>query len=316
VAADVLAMPWEKVEVAWGNTGKGLPWTCMSVGSQTTHAMTRANHAGAMDAKRKLQEFAARDLGGAPDDYDLGNERVYRKGQPGRALTYAQAAERAIQLGRRYDGHELPPDIHPVTKNAAAGLVGLGLMGVAKDTYPRDGATYSFVAGFAEVEVDLETGAVRLVDFLSVGDVGLVVNPRSLVAQINGGVCLGIAHALCQRLVYDRTTGCTARRFAAIAADDPGRTPRCPRRHWAFPSEPRSAPGRGRAAGGRWAGAVPVYRRCGRRGCVPPGARDVRRGADVDHAWPADARAPPRAYLERFSWLPFCPRRRSSSCSS
>ena len=66
VAADVLAMPWEKVEVIWGNTGKHLPWTCLSVGSQTTHAMTRANYAGAMDAKRKLQEIAAMDLGGGP----------------------------------------------------------------------------------------------------------------------------------------------------------------------------------------------------------------------------------------------------------
>jgi CO/xanthine dehydrogenase Mo-binding subunit len=214
VAADELAMPWEKVEVVWGDTGKGLPWTCMSVGSQTTHAMTRANHAGAMDARRKLQEIAARDLGGAPDDYELANERVSRKGQPGRALTYAQAATRAIQLGGRFDGHELPSDIHPVTKTAAAGLAGLGLMGVAKDTYPRDGDTYSFVAGFAEVEVDLETGAVSLVDFLSVGDVGVVVNPRSLVAQMNGGVCLGIAHALCQRLVYDPHYGLSlARRF-------------------------------------------------------------------------------------------------------
>ena len=99
VAADVLAMPWERVEVIWGNTSQGLPWTCMSVGSQTTHAMTRANHAGAMDARRKLQEIAARDLGGAPDDYELGDERVFRKGQPGRALTYAQAARRAIALG-------------------------------------------------------------------------------------------------------------------------------------------------------------------------------------------------------------------------
>jgi CO/xanthine dehydrogenase Mo-binding subunit len=214
VAADVLAMPWEKVEVVWGNTAKGLPWTCLSVGSQTTHAMTRANHAGAMDAKRKLQEIAARDLGGVADDYDLGNERVYRKGQPGRALTYAQAATRAIALGGRYDGHELPADIHAVTKAAATQLAGLGLMGVAKDTYPRDGETYGFVAGFAEVEVDVETGAVTLVDFLSVGDVGVAINPRSLTAQLNGGVCLGIAHALYQRLVYDPHYGLSlARRF-------------------------------------------------------------------------------------------------------
>src|SRR6185295_4323467 len=47
VAADVLAMPWEKVEVNWGSTAKHIPWTCMSVGSKTTHAMTRANMAGA-----------------------------------------------------------------------------------------------------------------------------------------------------------------------------------------------------------------------------------------------------------------------------
>ena len=121
VAAEVLAMPWEKVEVVWGDTGKDLPWTCLSVGSQTTHAMTRANYAGAMDAKRKLQEIAARDLGGSPDDYELGDERVYRRGAPARGLSYAQAARRAIELGGRYDGHEVPDDINPMTKRVGGG---------------------------------------------------------------------------------------------------------------------------------------------------------------------------------------------------
>jgi xanthine dehydrogenase molybdenum-binding subunit len=214
VAADVLEMPWEKVVVNWGDTSKGLPWTCLSVGSQTTHAMTRANHAGAMDAKQKLTEIAARDLGGAPDDYTIGNERVFRKGNPSRGLTYAQAATRAIALGGTFDGHDVPADIHAVTKAAVALNTGLGLMGVAKDVYPRDGDTYSFVAGFAEVEVDVETGVVTLVDFLSVGDVGTVVNPRSLIAQLNGGCCLGIAHAMYQKLVYDPHYGLSlARRF-------------------------------------------------------------------------------------------------------
>ena len=88
----------------------------MSVGSQTTHAMTRANLAGAVDARLKLQEIAAKDLGGAPQDYVLGNERVYRRDNPSRGLTYAQAAQRAIELGGKFDGHELPADIHPMTK--------------------------------------------------------------------------------------------------------------------------------------------------------------------------------------------------------
>jgi CO/xanthine dehydrogenase Mo-binding subunit len=176
--------------------------------------MTRANHAGAMDAKRKLQEIAARDLGGSPEDYELGNERVYRKGNPGQGLTYARAASRAIELGGRFDGHELPAEIHAVTKAAATALAGLGLMGVAKDTYPRDGNTFSFVIGFAEVEVDVETGKTALVDYLGVGDVGTVVNPRSLGGQIQGGCCLGIGHALVQNIVYDQQYGLPlAKRF-------------------------------------------------------------------------------------------------------
>jgi xanthine dehydrogenase molybdenum-binding subunit len=207
VAAEVLDVPWEKVEVIWGDTGKHLPWTCPSVGSQTTHGMTRANYAGAMDARRKLQEIAARDLGGAPDEYEIGGERVYRRGAPARGMSYAQAARRAIELGGKYDGHALPEDINPMTRESATSLTGLGLMGVAKDNHPRDGVTYSFVIGFAEVEVDVETGQTTLVDFLAVGDVGTVINPRSLLAQIKGGACLGIAHALFQKSVVDPRYG-------------------------------------------------------------------------------------------------------------
>jgi xanthine dehydrogenase molybdenum-binding subunit len=207
VAADVLAMPWDKVEVAWGDTSKHLPWSCMSVGSQTTHAMTRASLAGAEDAKAKLLALAARDFGGAPQDYAIGNERVYSKANPARGLSYGQAAARAIALGGVFDGHELPQDIHAITKAAAAALAGLGVMGIAKDNYPRDGDTYSFVVGFAEVEVDVETGETRLIDYVGVGDIGTVINPRSLRAQILGGSCLGIGHALMQKWVYDQHYG-------------------------------------------------------------------------------------------------------------
>jgi len=186
----------------------------MSVGSQTTHAMTRANLAGAVDARLKLQELAAKELGGDPQDYTLGGERVYRRDNPSRGLTYAQAATRAIALGGKFDGHELPEDIHPVTKRSASALAGLGLMGVAKDTYPHDGDTYSFVAGFAEVEVDVETGKTRLVDYLAVADIGTVVNPRSLHGQILGGINLGVGHAQQQKFAYDQQYGVAlARRF-------------------------------------------------------------------------------------------------------
>ena len=70
----------------------------------------------------------------------MANERVARKGG-GAGMTLAQAAQRAIELGGKYDGHELPKDINAFTKRSAAALAGQGLMGVAQDNYPRDGTT-------------------------------------------------------------------------------------------------------------------------------------------------------------------------------
>ncbi|MGD1021401.1 MAG: xanthine dehydrogenase family protein molybdopterin-binding subunit [Candidatus Sulfotelmatobacter sp.] len=200
--AEVLGIPWEKCEVVWGNTTKNLPFTCVSGGSQTTHAMTRAAYATAMDAKKKLQEIAAKKLGGKPEQYEVANERVFRKGG-GASMTLAQAAKYAIQLGGIYDGHEAPADVHKLTKASVAALAGQGLVAAAKDNYPRDGSTFSYVASFAEIEVDVETGKYDVVDFLASGDVGTVIHPRALGGQMLGRSTLGIGHAIGQKWVFD-----------------------------------------------------------------------------------------------------------------
>ena len=211
VAAEIVGMPWEKVEVVWGNTAKYLPSTCNQGGSQTTHAMTRAAHAAGMDAKKKLQEIAAKTLGGAPESYQVADGRVF---SGGRSMTLAQAAKKAIELGGVYDGHELPKDINAATKASATALAGQGLMGVARDSYPREGSSKSYVAAFAEVEVDVETGAYRVLDMLAVADVGTVIHPRNLGGQTLGGIMLGLGHALSQKWVYDQHYGVPlARRF-------------------------------------------------------------------------------------------------------
>ncbi|MGA7930845.1 MAG: xanthine dehydrogenase family protein molybdopterin-binding subunit [Candidatus Sulfotelmatobacter sp.] len=200
--AEVLGVPWEKCEVVWGNTTKNLPFTCVSGGSQTTHAMTRAAYATAMDAKKKLQEIAAKKLGGKAEQYEVANERVFRKGG-GAGMTLAQAAKYAIQLGGVYDGHEAPADVHKLTKASVAALAGQGLVAAAKDNYPRDGSTFSYVASFAEVEVDVETGTYHIVDFLASADVGTVIHPRALGGQVLGRSTLGIGHAIGQKWVFD-----------------------------------------------------------------------------------------------------------------
>ena len=207
---EIVDMPWDKVEVTWGDTSKHLPWSCVQGGSSTAHAHTRANHAAGTDLKQKLQEIAATDLGGRPEDYDVADERVFRRGNRGRGMTFARAAERAIELGGKFDGHELPDDINPVTKASATALAGLGLMGVAKDNYGRShprNATQSFMAAFAEVEVDTEIGRYRLIDYLGVADCGTVINPRSLAGQIHGGSVQGFGQIMGQKWVYDPQFG-------------------------------------------------------------------------------------------------------------
>jgi CO/xanthine dehydrogenase Mo-binding subunit len=213
VVAELLGVPWEKCDLTWGNTSKNLPWTCPSGGSQTTHAMTRAAHAVTSDAIAKLQQIAAKDLGGKPEDYVVANERVSRKGG-GAGMTLAHAAQRAIQLGGVYDGHELPPDINKFTVVSATALAGQGLLAVAKDKYPHDGNTFSFVATFAEIEADVETGQYRILDFLAYADVGTVLHPNALGGQILGRSILGIGHTIGQKWVYDQQYGLAlSRRF-------------------------------------------------------------------------------------------------------
>jgi xanthine dehydrogenase molybdenum-binding subunit len=200
--AEALGIPWEKCDVVWGDTSKHLPFTCVSGGSQTTHAMTRAAHATAMDAKQKLKEIAAKSLGGNPEDYEVANERVSRKGH-GSGMTFGQAAQRAIELGGKYDGHEASADLNKMTKVSVAFLAGQGLVAAARDNYPRDGMTHSYVASFSEIEVDVETGKYYIVDFLAYADVGTVIHPRALGGQILGRSILGIGHAIGQKWVFD-----------------------------------------------------------------------------------------------------------------
>jgi xanthine dehydrogenase molybdenum-binding subunit len=211
--AERLGIPWEICDIVWGDTSKHVPYTCASGGSQTTHAMTRASYAVADEAKLRLKEIAAKTHGGKPEDYEVANQRVFHKGGGG-GMTFAEAAQRAIVLGGIYDGHEANPEVNKMTKASVMGLAGQGLVVSAKDKFPHDGNSFSYVAAFAEVEVDVETGKYFINDFLAYADVGTVLHPAALGGQILGRTTLGIAHAIGQKWVYDPHYGApVARRF-------------------------------------------------------------------------------------------------------
>jgi len=216
-AAEVLGMPWERCEVVAGDTGKNVPWNSPQVGSNTSFTLTRTNYVAAMDAKKKLQEIASRALNGAPDDYDVGNGRVFLKSNPSEGLSFADAAARAIKLGGKYSGQELPKDLNPITARAAAALAGQGLVGVAKDTLPIKGLPAAFCAAFVQVEVDLETGHVEITECLEVADCGTVIHPKNLGNQLAGGAVQGFGFALTEKHVFDTKLGLAATKALGTA---------------------------------------------------------------------------------------------------
>ena len=206
-AADVLGVEWDDVEVVWGDTSRHLPWSSVQAGSQTTHAHTRANHAAGLDARQKLQEIAARDLGGQPEDYETSDGRVYRRSNPSQGMTLGRAATRAIALGGRYSGEEFNDDLNDMTKASVTGLAGQGLVAAARDNFGGAGGLQSWVVGFAEVELDVETGKVDVIHFTATTDCGVVVHPRGLGGQIFGGSFQGMGIAMSQKWVFDPVWG-------------------------------------------------------------------------------------------------------------
>ena len=189
------------------DTRLGLPWSSSQSGSNTSFTMTRAVYAGAVDALAKLKELAAMTLGGAAEDYDVADEKVFSKKDAAKSMTFAAAAQKAIEVGGKFSGKELPADIHAITKTAAMGIAGTGLVGVAKDNIAMTGTVPAIAVAFVEIELDRETGQVDIVDYLGVADCGKVLHPQGLDAQIKGGAVMGFGMARSERHIYDPQNG-------------------------------------------------------------------------------------------------------------
>ena len=206
-AAEILKCDWENCVVHQGTNANFLPHASTQTGSNTSWTMSRTNYVAAVDAVNKLKEIAAMDLGGEADDYDIGEHRVFATADPERFLTYAQAAQRAIELGGRFSGEDAPDELHETTKLAVAGVAGTGLVGVAKDKLPMEGDIPALACGYAAVDVDVETGKVELLDYVGVADCGTVFHPQGLAQQLKGGAVWGTGLALFERQIYDPQNG-------------------------------------------------------------------------------------------------------------
>ncbi|MFQ5691421.1 MAG: xanthine dehydrogenase family protein molybdopterin-binding subunit, partial [Nitrospinota bacterium] len=142
-----------------------------------------AKMAGA-DARRQVLEHAAKMLEASTEDLDIVDGEVVVRGAPDRRLGVGEVAFDA-QYG-----------------NAPHEIVG------RSDYKPPTNAP-PFGAQFAEVEVDPETGEVKLLNLVAAHDVGRALNPAVVEGQVEGGVAQGIGYGTLEEVVYDPKTGRT-----------------------------------------------------------------------------------------------------------
>ncbi|MBI2491296.1 MAG: xanthine dehydrogenase family protein [Candidatus Rokubacteria bacterium] len=182
VAAAQLGVGVEQVVVVAGDTavlGFGMGTIASRVAAVAGPAVARA----AGEVARRARLVAAEALECAPADVVLAGGRAHVAGVPGRGLALGQLARAAVRS--RAMRREGAPGLH------------------ACAWFHPETVTWAFGAHACAVEVDVETGALRLLRYAAVHDCGRPINPMVVEGQLHGGIVQGIGTALGEELVHD-----------------------------------------------------------------------------------------------------------------
>lgn len=203
IVADRLGVPFEDVEVLHGDT-QSSPLGMDTYGSRSLVVGGAAVVEAADRVIEKARGIAAHMLECSADDLEFAAGRFAVRGTD-RGVGVADVALSA------FTAHDLPEGAEP------------GLDGSA--TFDPENFSFPHGTHLCAVEVDTETGAVRVRDYVCVDDVGAVVNPLIVEGQVHGGLAQGIAQALYEEAVHDEegtlTTGTFADYLVPSSADLP-----------------------------------------------------------------------------------------------
>ncbi|HZF08533.1 MAG TPA: xanthine dehydrogenase family protein molybdopterin-binding subunit [Thermoanaerobaculia bacterium] len=186
VAADALGLPVERVTFELGDTE--FPESGVSGGSTTAASVSEAVVGAAAAMKAKLVALAAADpespLGGLrPEEVTMADGRLAAVGNPSRSLSYTDLLKRG-----RLAKMESEATVKPDDKSKAYSI-------------------HSWGAQFCEVKIDPLLPRVQVTRWVSVIDVGRVLNVKLSKSQVMGGMTMGIGMALLEHTVYDPRTG-------------------------------------------------------------------------------------------------------------
>jgi CO/xanthine dehydrogenase Mo-binding subunit len=185
IVADALGVPLDQITVVVGDTvgiAYGVGTFASRVGVLAGNSAARA----AADVQKKALVIAAGQLEVAAEDLVVADGRIAVRGAPDRALTLGQIA--TIASSPR-PGFSLPGGADPGLESTAY--------------VPTPQSTYSSGAHAAVVDVDRDTGVVRLLRYVAVDDCGVMINPMVVEGQVHGGVAHGIGNTLLEMIAYD-----------------------------------------------------------------------------------------------------------------
>lgn len=181
IVAAELGVPFEDVLVEHSDT-QGTPFGYGTYGSRSAAVGGVAAQKAALKIKEKARRLAAHMLEASPDDVVFEAGRFYVKGSPDKVKTIQEVALAASV------GYDLPEGMEPFLDETAY--------------YDPPNCTFPFGTHVAIVEVDEETGAVDLVRYVGVDDVGRKINPMIVDGQLHGGIVQGVGQALWEGAVY------------------------------------------------------------------------------------------------------------------
>jgi carbon-monoxide dehydrogenase large subunit len=181
IVADQLGVPLEDIRVLFNDTAR-VPTGVGTFGSRSAAIGGSAVLGASERVREKVIRLAADALEAAPDDVEIEQGRISVRGVPDRSTTLGALAARA------YNG-QVPEGDEP------------GLE--ANRFFKPEGETFPFGMHLAVVEIDRETGKVRLVRYLAVDDCGRVLNPMMVDGQRHGGIAQGVGQALFEEVLFD-----------------------------------------------------------------------------------------------------------------
>ncbi|HUP25515.1 MAG TPA: xanthine dehydrogenase family protein molybdopterin-binding subunit [Thermoanaerobaculia bacterium] len=179
LAAEAFGLDPEHVRVVAGDTRSG-PFAGSSGGSKILYTVGPAVIQAVEEARQQTLELASQMLEADPADLEIADGNVRVKGSPDSAVPLAKIAQRTMSFGSRH-----------------APVFGHG-------RHAQKGNAPGFCGQLAEVEVDRDTGEVKLHRLVVIQDAGRAINPASVRGQMAGGAVQGLGWGLFEGLMYDQ----------------------------------------------------------------------------------------------------------------